>query len=261
MSRWDEEFENHGIHQTLLEVRECLDVEVKEPSSSLAHERRRLLKILDMIDDALAALDKETAPLILLTDINDHLHRDFWNQIQAYKSSPDASHLTNANAQIDGIMNRIFQLSGFQKNPKAIKISKFVEQSFDVFSKTIDSKSEEFSAEIKALESELQTTTGKHEALKNDFDNLATDHADKVNMWQDEFTANQKERAQGYSEAQNAKNKEFEEWFDAFQKYSESNAKKTIDVNSKALEEFFQKFRDDTDGMRSDAKKTPHRNP
>ena len=64
MSRWKEELEKHAIHQTLIELHDFLNVEVKEPSASLTSEKRRLLKALDLIEEAVSGV--EIAPAQVL---------------------------------------------------------------------------------------------------------------------------------------------------------------------------------------------------
>jgi hypothetical protein len=254
MSRWEEELEKHAIHQTLIEVRECLDADVEEPSSSLTSEKRRLLKILDLIEEAVSSLDPETMPIAILNGINEHMRQQhFWSQVQAYKSNTDVSHLTNANAQIDSQLPAIYQLFGVQRDKRALKLNKSVEKSFGDFTKTIEEKSVKFRSDVEELESELAATASKQETLNTDMNQLATNHNDKLDKWATEFTTNQTERLDKFAEAQNARNTKFEEWFAPFQKDTAAKAGTTIDARSKTLAEFFEKFKTDTDEMRLDA--------
>lgn len=254
MSRWDDEFNNHAIHQTLIEVRECLDVEVEEPSSSLTSERRRLLKVLDLIDEALSELDPEITPTVVLNGMNQLMrHANFWGQVQAYKNNPDAPHLTNANAQIDSQLPAIYQLFGRQKDKRVLKLNKSVEKSFDDFAKTVEAKSNKFSSKVDELGNELAETSGKQEVLKTEMDQLAVDQDSKLNEWETEFTTNQKERLDGFAEAQTSRNTKFEEWFAPFQKETAAKAEETIVSRATTLSEFFEVFKKDTEDMRLDA--------
>jgi len=254
MSRWDDEFSNHAIHQTLIEVRECLDVEVEEPSSSLTSEKRRLLKVLDLIEEAVSGLDPEVMPTSVLNGINQLMrHPNFWGQVQAYKNNPDAPHLTNANAQIDSQLPAIYQLFGMQKEKRVLKLNKSVEKSFDDFVKIIEAKKIGFLGKVSELEGELAATASKQETLEAEMDQLALDHDSKLNEWVSEFSAGQTERLNGFSEAQTTRNIKFEEWFEPFQKETADKAEKTIDSRATTLSEFFEKFKNDTEEMRQDA--------
>lgn len=254
MSRWKEEFEDHAIIQTLAEVRECLDVQVEEPSASLISEKRRLFKVLDFLDEAMSGLDPETVPIAVVNAINAHLRSPhFWNQVQAYKNNPDAPHLTNANVQIDSQLPAIYQLFSARQNKKILKLNKSVEKSFDDFAKTIEASSVQFREKITRLESELTNTASKQETLDSEMDQLATDHAEKLHEWDTENTTNHTDRSEAFSEAQTARNTEFEEWFAQFQKDASTKSEKLVETEGENLSEFFTKFQSDTDKMRQDA--------
>ena len=256
MSRWKDEFEAHPIHQTLLSVRKCLDTEVVEPSSSLIAEKRRLLKILDLIDEALSGLDPEVVPSTILNGINSHMtQQNFWNQVNAFKANADASHLTNANAQIDSLLPTIYQLFGLQRNKASIKLNKSTEKSFEDFTNTVDLKSGELTESVNNLKIELAATSKKQATLNTQMDQLASEHAAKVTEWGVEFSNQQDARTEASEKLEASREEIFNEWFDTFKSENDGKAKQTIANSQKQLTDHFEGYQSTTEELLTDAQK------
>ncbi len=235
-------------------MRECLDVNVEKPSSSLLSERRRLLKIIDLIEETISGLDPEIVPVSNLNDINERLRQSsFWDLVQAYKSNPDPSQLTSANAHIDGHLPSIYEIMWMKEDKKVLKLNKSVEKSFDDFVEAVEKKNDEFVGEASKLESGLAATSSKQQTVEAAMDQLALGHGEKMNEWATEFTMSQTDRLENFADAQATRSKEFERWFAPFQKGTAAKAEKIIDLRATTLSEFYESFKKDTDEMRLDA--------
>ncbi|MGL6210279.1 MAG: hypothetical protein ACRC14_10680, partial [Paracoccaceae bacterium] len=109
MSRWSEQFESNAIHQTLKQMSDWLNVEVKDIDADHEAERRRLAKSISAIIEVVGGLDPELFPDQQLSQLNQHLRQaPMWNNLQAYASSPTTQHLREANDHLTSIVPNIF---------------------------------------------------------------------------------------------------------------------------------------------------------
>lgn len=134
MSRWSNEFENHQIHETLRQAAEWLDLEVVDTDAEFEDERRRLKKVLVLIQEVVGGLDREFFPKIWLDQINQHLrHPQFFQQLQHYSSSPSLDYLRAANNHVTQYAPQIFHLAAMTRPVESQEIIKQAERRICVF--------------------------------------------------------------------------------------------------------------------------------
>lgn len=243
MTRWEDEFDNNPLHATLGEVRGYLDTKLKEPDSEVELEKRRLVKVLDLLDTALEQVDKETAPIQLLNQINGHLRQpQFWSHLNAYSRAPSAGYLTVVNDHINSLIPTFYQLSNLAPSKKTGKTSKSLEKAFDDFCAAIDAKSKEFDEKLETQDAELTETSESHAALTEEMKQLKIEHEGQLSAWQTEFTKDQTTRAEAFSGDQIQRAKDFAEWLGIFKESSNEKVEALISEYKKNLEEAFQKF-------------------
>lgn len=105
MSRWITTFSSHAFRPQMTRLlKEAESIKLDDPAvASQADEISRLRKVASYLDQAISGIDPELVPL------------NFWDQIQgsisacadqigAFNASKNASHLHNANAQLDALL-------------------------------------------------------------------------------------------------------------------------------------------------------------
>lgn len=111
MSRWDDQFETHGVFSTLATVRERLDkigedVSVAEETESHA----RLTRVVDYVERSLKDADPELVGAGLLDQISGQLDA-MANALQQYEATPQQAYLDQANSYADALLGPAQQLS------------------------------------------------------------------------------------------------------------------------------------------------------
>ncbi|SDW82165.1 hypothetical protein SAMN05444358_1011853 [Ruegeria halocynthiae] len=223
MSRWSNEFENHPLHETLRQSAEFIEVEVENTELEFDEERHRLTKVLGNLQDTVTGLDDEFFPKALLDQINQHLrHGNFFQQLQAYMSSPQITHLQTANNHITQYAPQIYQLAAMSRLPEPQKVIKHAEKAYRSFSASMDGF-------IKQTEEKLEETAETHSELENkandlgdQLDSLSTNAETKFSEWQSDFTEKQTARAEEHSEAQIERDTKFEELLSEWRKSADT---------------------------------------
>ncbi|MBL1437952.1 MAG: hypothetical protein COB08_017355 [Rhodobacteraceae bacterium] len=256
MNRWQTEFDTNPLHVTLEGVREFLDTKTEAIDAEIEVEKRRLNKVLEVLETALANMDAELAPIALLNQVNGHLrHPHFWNQLLGFGSSPALGHLTTANNHISGQIPIYYQLRDFSRSKKLATLSKATENSFDEFTSAIVNSENELKDEIEGLQALVGQAGEAQTALSLKMDDLEETSAEKLSQWQADFTENQTARAESYSASVIERQKAFQTWASPFQ----SNAAKTVALLSekfdKQADEYFGEFSTDILAMLHDATK------
>jgi hypothetical protein len=108
MSRWEELYDNHAIHETLEWLRESVSKEFDDVDESEISEKRRLLKIISKYEEVLSSLDTEIIPFNQLDSLNSALrHQSITSQINAYIQSGNVANLVEVN---NLLTNQLMQL-------------------------------------------------------------------------------------------------------------------------------------------------------
>ncbi|MDD2791435.1 MAG: hypothetical protein PHU40_12335 [Sulfurimonas sp.] len=107
MSRWIDNFENHGFQTTWIDLKTNLEqVVVNESVPTDVQEAARLKKVIAFLDNALQNLDPELFPISVLTAFNQEASQCN-SQIHSFNSNKNIGHITNANNHADNLLSYI----------------------------------------------------------------------------------------------------------------------------------------------------------
>lgn len=254
MNRWQTEFDANPLHVTLQGGREFLDNKSEAEDAAIEVEKRRLNKVLEVLETALKNMDAELAPKALLDQINGHLrHPTFWNSLQTFSRSPNLAYLTAANDHISSQIPIYYQLRNFSRSKKLAVLSKATEKTFDDFTASIVNSKNVLTSEIEGLRSKVDQAEEAQTALSVKVDELEETASEKLSQWQADFTENQTARAEAFSTSEIERKKAFQDWETPFK----SEATKTLDLLTEKLDEkakdHFEEFSTDILAMLHDA--------
>lgn len=105
MARWKDKFDAHPVHQTLIEIKTLLREDHSTQLQGESSEKRRLLKVIELCERALARVDPEILPDDLLNALNRSLEDDgILEKIQAFKSDGELNFLSSVNDIVSDIV-------------------------------------------------------------------------------------------------------------------------------------------------------------
>ena len=210
MSRWSDVFESHGIHDVLRDSRQCLDKKVEDTNLEFENERRRLIKVINILQGVVSGIDPEFFPVTLLDQINNHLRGNrFLSELQTYSTNPQLSHLQNANDHLTDQSHLIYQLSAMARLINSRNVIKTAEDAFTSFAESMETTKTNFEVDLETNTDKLEINEGKLDTLDTTLENLKVSTGEKQAEWQVEFTKNQTERAEEYSTTKIDQGKEF----------------------------------------------------
>lgn len=254
MSRWTEEFENHPLHETIRQSQTWLTDGLNEPDENAAIEHRRLKKALDALEAVLRAIDPELAPISLLNQVNQHLrHQNFWNQLSSFSSSHNTAHLTNANNHISAQFQAIYQLSALAGAAEDVDTVKSLESAYDEFCGTLSGKSATFENELSEGKNRLEKLAAERDVLVKDLAQLQANQSAKLAEWQEQFTADQTQRATEYSDKQIERDKAYSKWLAEFKTTKSEEISKEEKSWNDRINSHFAKFKKMIDEFQADA--------
>ena len=254
MARWQDAFDSHPLHSTLVTARSYLDTKLDKLNSEVVVEKRRLEKILGLIEVCLKGVDPESVSLQQLNTMYETLQQQsFIGYLQAFSTSPEAAYLTSANDQITTILPTILSFARLSGDLATRASMKSLEKTFDNFSSEIDNKSAEFRGVIDESRVELESLAASFVSLKASVQKVEAATDERLSEWQKQFTDDQTTRAEGFSAAQISKEKEFADWLMAAKQSSLKKADSMIASHDITLSKFYKEFEVDIDSLRLDA--------
>ncbi|AGF77429.1 hypothetical protein UWK_00855 [Desulfocapsa sulfexigens DSM 10523] len=201
MNRWQEKLENHPIHETLNWVRDNVSENFNDLDEDEIIEKRRLLKIVSMYEEALRKIDPEIVPYNQLDSLNTQLrHQNISSQLTSYKSNGNVAHLTSAN---DLIANQLTQLSLLMGMTTSYSIEppiKELEQLIDTISSTLISKKDALSKILENLSDSSKTNETQLQQLSDKIDTKKQEIDGHISEWQQQFSAAQENRSQSFTD-------------------------------------------------------------
>ncbi len=255
MSRWSEQFEGNAIHQTLKQLSDWLNAEVKDIDADHEAERRRLKKSVSAISEVVGGLDPELFPDQQLSQLNQHLRQSqIWNNLQAYASSPTTQQLREANDHLTSIVPNIFQLAALSRQPEAHDVIKEVEEAYDAFCSALEERDQEFKARLDEHHEKLSALDQHARALTEAQKTLEQSTETALTTWQSEHTAAQTERAEAYSKAQIDRGTKFDEALREWRAKSEAEIKDISAKHTEKLQTAFDKYQSDAEARIVDMK-------
>jgi hypothetical protein len=210
VSRWSDEFENHPIHQLLIQAIEFLETEVENTDVKFEDERRRLRKVLGNLQQVVQGLDGEFFPKPILDQINAHFSQHVLAQLRTFSTNHGIAQLQTANDQVTQHVPQIFQLAAMSRQMESQAVIAKAEQGFNSFATSMENTAKETDKRFTKHEEQLAEISETAEALSHTLEGLETSANGKLAEWQDDFTDKQTTRAQEHSDVQIERDTKFD---------------------------------------------------
>lgn len=170
MSRWEEEFNNHPIHETLLQMRRFLkNVSNKDIDDNHKAERSRIRSVFIALKISVENTDPNLLPHHLLTGLNDQIHNTgFYGEMSNYASSKDVDLLMSAN---DIFTNEIDIDSLMSATAFPLKTEKTIRTEYDRFYQVISTKENEIKNILESNKQQLSDMRDLIEKKTEDISN------------------------------------------------------------------------------------------
>lgn len=204
MSRWQEKYDDHPIHETLRQLIEWSETEAKNPDAELEIERSRLKKVLTLIKTVIAGLDPEIFPEQDVTVVNNHLrHQNFWSPMSEFSQSTTAADLRRSNDHINSILPRVLAISALSAKPAAVEKVKDAEKAFESFAKKVDQSIVEFNEKLKNAEKSFETLSTKTGDLEKKQETFIAESKKTFDKTKEEMETDSKAERDSISEKYN----------------------------------------------------------
>lgn len=197
MSRWDDQFEAHGVFQSIENARKQLEAaseEIPDPADRESHAR--LVRVLDHLEGVLGATDPELVPFPVLDQLTVGL-----NQLAAhvgqYAAAPNAATLDQANGQADQLLQQALPLAPRVASEDVQDLQSAVSsfrRSAGQHLRNVETEAEGALERIQQLSEQLATQKQEIDAQDSRLDAL-------VNQWQSQFSTAQDQRQTQFASA------------------------------------------------------------
>lgn len=246
MSRWQKEFENHAIWQSISDINDILELKVDKPSEEYEQEKRRLSKFLIRLEDSLKAIDSELFPKGLFDQVSNAIlsHQNFLGQLQQFKQNKNHSHLVNANNYLGTQMHLLVPLFSHQGSPVQ-KLTKSVERQFDQFVSTINDQNSSYNLTLDQLQNQSDKIGAEAEQYKSLIETRQTEISNFVEQFKTEFTDAQNERSNEFSDAQITRNNKYDEWRKDFENEADQKIESLLVKRDEQIKNTFERFKGD----------------
>lgn len=243
MSRWQEQFVAHPIHETLKELRGLASTEFVDIEEQEIAERRRFNKIVVAYERSLSDLDAEVVPYNQLDSLNNALrHQNIWGQVNTYAGNGNVAHIVAAN---DHISNQLTQLSLLlvfsEKSPQSAEIND-LEKTIDYVADALSSKKDTLAEQMDELATSVATSEQSLAKLEQLIETRRTETDAQVSAWQQQF-----------SEAQERRNIDFSAWREKVDEKTDSSVQAIIDKTNEVLTEHQAAFVSQIDATLEDS--------
>lgn len=241
MSRWDEIYQSHPIHSTIVQLKKFLDEsggDIKPDLIDAEHEveKRRLTKILGKFEAVLAGLDPEIVPIDKINSINKHLRSPgFWNEIQLYPKMPNTNVLRLANDHLDQIISVIFELVAGSDSKTEVHALAGVEKVYDDFSAKIKIQENSISTALDEYEQTLGSLKIEELQLREQVEFLRDRNSQQLNEWLTTFTEDQARRLEEESELNRDKSNKFDSLIKQIKNQSDNDILNIREVHEEKL--------------------------
>lgn len=225
MSRWEEQFEKHQIHDTISELEKFISVEFEDVEQKETTEKRRIHKILDIIKKVLSSLDPEIIPFNSLDSFNTQLkHNDCYTQLSSYSGNGNIQYLITANNHLTKLLNQLSQYMILTDKFSVNDNIKSIEKSFDDFSNSITISKDNLSSEITSLTKKIQENETYIEKLNNSIEQKKQETDSLISQWQQQFSSAQEQRTN-----------DFTKWFDNIKEKSKETLESHFEQNQENI--------------------------
>lgn len=244
MNRWEEIYNNHAIHATIVWVKECVTTEFDNLDDLEVTEKRRFLKIISKYEDVLSKIDPELIPVNQLDAINNGLRQQqLAAQLNAYKTSGNVANLNAAN---NLLTNQITSLAIFiSLNTSVVSATEAtnLEKLIDTSTKTLIDRKNSILEDYKTLENNIQEKQNTLESLSTQVEKKKSEINSLGAEWQNQFSTSQESRSEG-----------FNKWRDEFTNTKNDEIEKVILANKEKFDTETKQFNENIDNILTDSK-------
>lgn len=200
MSRWEENFDNHPVHEALTQLRDWVESRDDELKSGETSERRRFLKTIDALENILSKVDKELAPTNHLDSLNNNLrHQNIWNQAQGYFNSGQVQNLINSNNHMVGPLASLSIFRGLTRSDDIQIDIKRIESQIDEVSDFLSRKKNESLDRLQELNDEVDYSRKVLDDLEKQVESRRSEVNSQMSKWQEQFSESQEKRLSYFS--------------------------------------------------------------
>lgn len=236
MSRWNDQFEKHALHNTLRDALGLLGEDFKDMTEEEHIERRRLSKIISLFEDALSVIDPEITPITLLDQMNNSIrHPNIWNQLNSYNSNKNHQHLVHVNNGFTNTLTDFSQLLAVSKKMEINEPLKGLERSVDEFAAAIDKKKKELIENVEGIKSSVLTQQKQLNDLSNSIDSKKKETDTLISSWQEQHSNAQDKRNSDFASDQKSRVDAFTAWKSDVEKDAEQQIEKLLKVSTEKL--------------------------
>ncbi len=231
MSRWEEQFCSHPLHQTLKDADSLISKEQSDLTEENAQEKRRAHKFIDHYVQTLASLDPELVPFNNMDALNNQIrHANIWNQLTSYSQNGNTAHLKAANDHLTNTLAHLAQLLAIASKTESEQPLRPLEKSLDAFAAAITSKKDALQSEIAGYQGELNKQKEELKTLAATILQRKQETDQLISEWQKQFSEAQNTRNETFATDQKSRTSEFNQW----RKDTSSQVDKTFDDLFKA---------------------------
>lgn len=243
MSRWQEIFDSHAIHETLKQLKALASTEFEDVDENEVTERRRFIKAINAYEEALSRLDAELVPINQLDGLNTALrHQNIWGQVTNYASNGNASHLVAANDQLSNQLTQLSLLLAIAGLPTAETPVKNLEETIDYIGNALAKKKTALEGQLDGLSKSVTKSQQELKRLEDAIEKRRAETDSQLSQWQQQF-----------SEAQERRNTEFSAWKDKMDTEIDESTQKIISQSNDILKKHQTEFDERIDAILADA--------
>ncbi len=244
MNRWEEQFANHPIHETLQWLDESASKEFNDIDENEVPEKRRFLKIIRKFKGVFKNIDPEIIPFSKIDTLNNALrHPDFANQINAYANDGRVERLVNASNLLTNHLSSLFLFIGVSKKESKQDKIKDLEYLIDSTTETLIGKKDELVEDILKIQASLRSNEQVLEKISMQIEQKRTELNAIVSEWQGQFSSAQETRSQ-----------EFSKWRDNFSSEKNSEIDRLVQEYNNQLDSSSSDFDKRIDLILTDGK-------
>jgi hypothetical protein len=201
MSRWQEQFDSHAIHQTLEQINEWLNVELDDLNEGDIGEIRRCQKVLAMLTKSVGDLDVEVAPAQQLDTLNQQLrHQNIWNQLNSFASNKNVQHVINVNDQLNPVIQALIGLVPYSKTYAHEDTLRSLQESVDKTINGLAKKKKNINDDFEALSQNVTELSNVNAQLETTIEQRRLEVDQQISQWQQQFSDAQEKRSSGFAE-------------------------------------------------------------
>ena len=201
MSRWQEQFDNHTVHQTLEQISEWLNIELDDLSDGDISEIRRFKNVMELLTKSIGELDVELVSIPQLDALNNQLrHQNIWNQVNSFSSNGNVQHIANANNNFGPVIQHLTWLVPYTKAQGHSDTINSLKDTVDQTVNALAKKKETLSEELANLTSEVEELNKQKTQLETTIEQRRLEVDQQISQWQQQFSDAQEKRTESYSD-------------------------------------------------------------